>query len=386
MQMHFPRKDTLGPRSGGCQLLIPTRNRRALFACFCLVIAPLYVVFGVIDPGSSLSSQLSAKPPRPRSDAQLPPRPRVPLLLGAAAFGAPGTFATRIHDLPTCQKVIDLFVKQYGFHGVDVARVYGNGSSEEYLGMLELYGADIDTKCHPRRSGFASKPLKACLHTSISALSGKRIKTFYLHAPDPTTPLEATVETVNELFQDGLFDQFGISNYDPLGVSQIHEICRRRRFACPTAYQGEYNILSRHAELSLLPTLRNFNMRFVAYTPLAGGLLAGSLTSKDDPGRPGGRFDKATELGREFRSKLTTGNQFEAIGILKKAGEPYGISVAEMSFRWLQHHSLLGSKDGLILGFSGVEQLHDNIENCLRGPLPQPVVEAIEEVNILLNE
>jgi len=311
-------------------------------------------------------------------------RSRIPLLLGSATFGEVGKFATRIHDLSECQKALDIFAYEHGYNEIDVARVYGNGTSEEYLSRLRVHGARIDTKCAPYNEGHRAAKLRSSLETSISTLGEHKIRNFYLHAPDKVTPLEETLGEVNNLYKLGLFESFGISNYGPDDVKRIYDICQQHGYILPSVYQGPYSLLSRKCETTLFPLLRELNMRFTAYSPLAGGMLAGSLTSKTDPGAPGGRFDESTDLGRMFRNAFTKGNEFEALEIISKAGASVGLTTQEIALRWLQHHSQLLPSDGVVIGFSSLDHLRSNIADCEKGPLPDSVLEAIEQAHQVL--
>ena len=57
----------------------------------------------------------------------------------------------------------------------------------------------------------------------------------------------------------------------------------------------------------------------------------------------------------------------------------HGLRLTEIALRWLQHHSVLTAKDGVILGASSAEQLEQNCVDSEKGPLPQEVLNAIDE-------
>ena len=101
-----------------------------------------------------------------------------------------GVEAVRLHDSQECAAVLDMFQK-HGHNEVDTARVYGGGSSEEYLGQLKWQerGLFIGTKLQPRKFGptlYSHKKddLKRGLQESLQALQTEKIELFYLHAPD----------------------------------------------------------------------------------------------------------------------------------------------------------------------------------------------------------
>ncbi|KAF8578219.1 Aldo/keto reductase [Ramaria rubella] len=301
---------------------------------------------------------------------------RVPLILGTATFGQAGAHPTRIHTLPECQTILDIFCNEFGYKELDVARLYGHGSSEEFLGRLDLRGARVDTKVAPPLTSYAVREKCAA---SVKALGPHKIRVYMLHQPDRRIPIEDTLAAVNELYKKGHFEQFGLSNFLPHEVVEVYALSKQRNWILPTMYQGRYNLFSRHNESSLIPTLRKYGIRFTAYSPLAGGLLAGSLKSKNDPGQPGGRFDPRKGMGQVFRAIYTEGDEFEALRFLEEACRKHDLTVSELALRWLQHHSVLLPTDGVVIGASSAEQLRSNITISEKGPLPEELVNAAEK-------
>lgn len=299
---------------------------------------------------------------------------RIPLIYGAGAFGAKGTLAARIHDLSECQKSIDCFVGK-GIRVIDTARNYGDGTSEEYLGQLDVKGAAIDTKAAVYKPGDHSpQRLREQLHASLTALAPYRIRVFFLHVPDRSVSYDEMLRGVNELYEEGLFEEFGLSNFYSWEVAEIVTIAKSNGWIKPTVYQGLYNALERNVESELFPCLRKFGIRFHGYSPLARGLLAG--TSIASP-TPGSRWDvESSVMAAGLRAKYQ--NWEIAFQSLRESLAKHNISGGEAAFRWLQHHSMLEPHDAIIVGASSVSQLEQNIGDCERGPLPDEIVSFLE--------
>ena len=104
------------------------------------------------------------------------------------------------------------------------------------------------------------------------------VDTLYLHFPDPNTPIEESLSACAELYNGGKFKRFGLSNFPAWQVAHIWHICDRNDWPKPSVYQGLYNALSRAIEPELIPMLRDFDIPFYAYNPLAGGILSGKYT------------------------------------------------------------------------------------------------------------
>ena len=293
-------------------------------------------------------------------------------------------------------RILDVFQK-YGHDEIDTAIVYGGGSSEQVLGKLLSSGPEtrrqliIDTKFSPRTPLFPNvqtthspEHLREALKRSLISLKTDKVDMWYLHAPDRTTPYETTLREVNNLYKEGLFNRFGISNYAAWEVAQIVEICDKNGWIKPTAYQGVYNALHRLVEPELFPCLRHYGMSFYEFNPLAGGFLTDRYTRASQPGsdiEAGSRFDPNRKQGQSYRGRYWNDSYFDALEILRAATKKAGISEAEAALRWIMNHSLLKREfgDAIIIGASSAKQLDDNLANLEKGPLPEEVLKAFDE-------
>ena len=123
--------------------------------------------------------------------------------------------------------------------------------------------------------GLRAEKFRAQVGKSLTALHPKSIDILYLHAPDSETTLFEVLETAQGLYRSGAFKYLGLSNMSAWEVVRAHAICKENQWIVPTIYQGMYNALTRQVEPELIPALKSLNLRFVAYNPLAGGLLTG---------------------------------------------------------------------------------------------------------------
>jgi len=270
---------------------------------------------------------------------------------------------------------------------LDTARMYQAGKTEKILG--ELLGAREDlrrttlvaTKANP--FPMAGKTLRkesviAQLNESLEALGTKSADIFYLHAPDHATKIEVTLEAVQELYEEGRFREFGLSNYAAWETVQIYYICKERGYVLPTVYQGMYNAITREVEKELLPALKALGMRFYAYNPLAGGFLTGKHRRDQVPGD--GRFGGDSTWAKAYRNRFWKAEYFDALDLIFGACKKANISMANASIRWVMHHSALSgsNNDGIIIGSSTLGHLEDNLEAASEGPLPEGLVNAFQ--------
>ncbi|KAJ3966935.1 Aldo/keto reductase [Lentinula raphanica] len=309
---------------------------------------------------------------------------QVPLIFGTMTMGFPGKNGVRTSDLDECQNIIDIFL-QHGHSELDTARMYAEGTTEELLSKLDLKGATIDTKVYPVKPGDHSPAsLRSTFLTSLE-LKRDKVRVLYLHAPDRSTPFEETVAEVNKLYQEGRFEIFGLSNYASWEVAEIVGICKAKGYVMPKIYQVMYNAITRAMEAELLPCARKFGLRLVIYNPLAyefPGGFAGRVTSLNDPSAAGGRFDAGgSAMGKMYRARYLKEGYFKALEQLKTVASEHDLRLTEIALRWCQHHSVLTPEDGVIIGASSASQLQQNCEDSTKGPLPEAVVEALDEAH-----
>jgi len=310
-------------------------------------------------------------------------RQKVKVVMGAGSFGAetgPGsTFLTVEESLQAVK-----LCKEYGVSEFDTARIYSKGISEVVLAdavrAVFPKGSSptpvIATKANPfLPGGLSAKSVENQLNESLKALKSDSVDIFYLHAPDSKVTLEETLAGVNKLYREKKFKEFGLSNFHPFQVAQVYYISKANGYVLPTVYQGLYNLLVREPELELFPALRQFKIRFYAYSPLAGGLLLGKQKLEEKPET--GRF--AFDL---YRNLFWKKSLFDEVEVLRKLSDQYKISMADISMRWILHHSALSEEhgDAVILGASKLTHVKPNLELAKGDPLPDDLVKEIENI------
>ncbi|KAG8849799.1 hypothetical protein FRB96_000622 [Tulasnella sp. 330] len=308
----------------------------------------------------------------------------VPLIFGCASFGPAGKIFVRTSEPTEAQEILNVFF-DHGFNELDTARIYADGESELFLANLDLRGKGVvDTKIYPVDGAHKPENLRKTFQISLDQFRprGIKIRVLYLHAPDHTVPYDETVAELDTMHKEGLFEQFGLSNYAAWEVAQIWTFCKERGYVLPTIYQGGYNLLTRTLEPELVPCLHKFGIRLVIYNPLAGGFLTGKFLSLVDAinAEKGSRFDKNLRGGQIYSERYANEGNIEAVKIVYEAAIKEQLTLTEVALRWLQHHSVLRPGiDGVILGVSSVAMLENNIADSEKGPLPQSILDAIEE-------
>ncbi|KAH0832879.1 Aldo keto reductase [Lanmaoa asiatica] len=292
-------------------------------------------------------------------------------------IGFEGKNGVRTSSLTECQEILDVFF-EHGHSELDTARMYAEGTTEQVLSHLNLGGATIDTKVYPVKPGdHLPENLRNTFMTSLKCLKRDKVRVLYLHAPDRSVPFEDTVREVNNLYKEGKFEIFGLSNFAAWEVRGNLSFHENRSSLTDTPRM--YNAVTREIEPELVPCCRKYGIRLVIYNPLAGGLFAGKVTAVEDQAPEGGRFDPSSTMGKMYRARYLREGYFKALELLKDVAEKHNLRLTEIALRWCQYHSILGVGDGVILGASSAAQLKQNCEDSAKGPLPQEVVDVLDE-------
>jgi len=303
--------------------------------------------------------------------------PHTTLEVSRACFGAM-TFGSQT-DEARAARMVDLCMDR-GVNFYDTANVYNDGASETILGQV-LQGRrervilatklGNDTRFPPGAAPLSRVAIEAHLDASLKRLRTDYLDLYYLHLPDPATPIEETLEAMDRAVRAGKVRFPATSNYAAWQICEAMCICRQKGFAPPVVSQPMYNLLARGIEQEYVPFCKSFGVSMVVYNPLAGGMLTG----KQGRARPlpGTRFDN----NQMYLDRYWYPAQFDAVDALREIAEQAGRSLVDLAINWLLHHT---ATDCVILGASRVEQLEENLAVFERGPLPEEAVAGCDGV------
>ncbi|OQE21727.1 hypothetical protein PENSTE_c011G08947 [Penicillium steckii] len=307
--------------------------------------------------------------------------PRV--ILGLMTFGPDPNLGARITSLDEFGQCLDYF-KSSGHNEIDTARMYLGEKQEAFTAAVgwKERGLSIATKVYPTQPGI-HKPgkLRQKVDESLAALKTDQVDIFYLHAADRSVPFAETLEEVNKFYQEGKFKRLGLSNYTSFEVAEIVIMCTERGWIRPTIYQAMYNAITRNIETELIPCCHRYGLEIVIYNPLAGGILSGKYKPGTESQAPSeGRFSDKNTTGALYRKRYMNQPILDAVNMVSQVAEKHGLTLPEVAFRWLNHHSQLRmGKDGILIGVSSIEQLYSNIEATRKDALPEEVVDVLDE-------
>lgn len=211
----------------------------------------------------------------------------------------------------------------------DTAEDYGDGHGERILGRALGTHRDeivIATKVswnHLR----ADQIVQAC-ERSLANLGTDRIDLYQIHWPAGTfgsaeVPLRESMEALVRLRDQGKIRAIGVSNFD---LMQLREACA---LGPVDTLQPPYSLLWRHAQRELLPWCRAHGLAVLAYSPLAQGLLTGTL-------RPDHRFEVGdNRLDNRLMQPPVLARAVAAVQSLRPIAEQYGVSLAQLALAWV---------------------------------------------------
>lgn len=246
-----------------------------------------------------------------------------------------------------------------GINFFDTADVYGGSRSEQFLGEA-LKGVDRSSVIIASKFAMPMGAGKrgASRHYIMSAVDAslKRLNTDYIdlyqqHAPDPDTPIEETLRTLDDLVRAGKVRYLGNSNFSGWQLADADWTARYHGLNRFATAQNLYNLLDRRIEREVLPACRQFGLGLLPYFPLASGLLTGKYER-------GQAAPDGTRLSGERGANALTDRNFDVVEKLDQFARDQGHTLLELAMSWLAVNPDVSS---VISGATRVEQVKANI-------------------------
>lgn len=253
------------------------------------------------------------------------------LCVGCMSFGKAGTMHDWTLDEEKSAEVIHHALDQ-GINFFDTANGYSAGTSEEYLGKaLKGYiprdQVVIASKVYFNPGRLSKKAIHREIDGTLKRLGTDYLDLYIIHRFDYETPMEETMEALNDLVKAGKVRAIGASAMYGYQFYNMQLIARDHGWARFETMENHYNLLYREDERELIPICRQMGVSLMPYSPLAAGHLA-RPTWKSDSLR--GRTDRVA-MGKYDDYEA---NDMEIVKRVEKVAENHGVSMAQVAIAW----------------------------------------------------
>ena len=301
------------------------------------------------------------------------------LEVSVAGLGC-NNFGGRI-DADASRAVVDAALDA-GVTHFDTADLYGGGKSEEFLGRAlgaRRGGVVIATKFGmlPPPDGLAGGHpdwVARAVEDSLRRLGTDYIDLYWLHQPDPATPVGDTLAALDRLVDAGKVRELGCSNFSAAQLDEAAGAATERDLRPFVTVQNEYSLLHRDPEGEVLPACARHHLSFVPYFPLASGLLTGKYTPGEAP-PPGTRLAR---WPADRVERLLSDEQFGLVERLRSFAVAHAHTLPELALSWLAANPRVAS---VIAGATSPEQVRANAAATDAWPLSD---EELAEVDTLV--
>jgi aryl-alcohol dehydrogenase-like predicted oxidoreductase len=250
-----------------------------------------------------------------------------------------------------------------GVNFFDTANSYVGGTSEAMLGEAlkgKRHEAVIASKVfnpmghRPNDSGMSRLHIKQQIEAILKRLQTDYLDILFIHHVDHATPLEEMLRAFDDLVRQGKVLYTACSNFEAWRLMEalwLGDTHGWERFAC---YQPQYSLVVRDIDEEIVPALELKGLGCVAWSPLAGGYLAGKYT----PGSLKVQGTRSSE-GWGFNSRFFAANHGEILQVLLDVSKQIGKSPAQTALRWVMDRPFMTSA---IVGARNAEQLGETMK------------------------
>lgn len=284
------------------------------------------------------------------------------LILGCMTYGDPKWSAWVLDEAasrPFVRRALDLGVNTF-----DTADMYSNGASEEILGRaLKEWTTRrhmvIATKLYnpmgpePNHRGLSRKHIFEAVDASLRRLQTDYIDLYQIHRFDYETPLEETLDALNDVVRSGRVRYLGASSMYAWQFMKALGLQRLHGWAQFVSMQNQYSLLYREEEREMLPLCREEGIGVIPWSPLARGYLAGNRRGAT----PATNRADTDKLGA---SLFNTEPDRAIIAAVDEVARKLGRSMAQVAYAWA------ATRPGVttpIYGISKLQQFDDAMQS-----------------------
>lgn len=291
---------------------------------------------------------------------------KVPVLsFGTGTFGGKGDFfkGWGSTDVAEATRLVDVCLEA-GLNLFDSADVYSGGAAEEILGQAIKGRRDqvlISTKATfrsgegPNEVGSSRQHLTQAVETALRRLGTDYIDLFQLHAFDAQTPIEETMQVLDDLVRAGKIRYVGASNFSGWHLMKALAISEKYGLVRHVAHQAYYSLIGREYEWELMPLGIDQQVGAVVWSPLGWGRLTGKLR-RGAATPPNSRLNNKVVL--EAGPQVSDEYLYKVVDALDEVAAETGKSIPQIALNWLLQRPTVAT---IVVGARNEEQLRQNL-------------------------
>lgn len=223
---------------------------------------------------------------------------------------------------------------ELGVNFIDTANVYSHGTSEIFIGnaLKELNTPRekvvIASKVYFNPGKLSKEAIIRECDQSLKRLQTDYLDLYQIHRFDYDTPIEETMEALNELVKSGKVRAIGASAMYAYQFHNMQVVAKEHGWTLFSTKQNHYNLLFREDEREMIPVCNQYNVSLIPYSPLAGGHLT-HLNWETDTAR--------SKTDNTLRKKYDSAkdNDLQIIERVNQLAQKYNVSMAQISLAWL---------------------------------------------------
>jgi aryl-alcohol dehydrogenase-like predicted oxidoreductase len=297
--------------------------------------------------------------------------------LGCNNFGREGTHtATQEGTNAVIDTAIDAGITLF-----DTADIYGGaGTSEAMMGVAlrgkrdqvvvaTKFGMDMQGTNGPDWGARGSRRyVRRAVEASLRRLETDWIDLYQLHRPDGLTPIEETLDVLDDLIAEGKVRYIGHSNLTGWEIADADYQAALHAHPKFVSAQNEYNLVRREAEREVLPAVNHYGLGFLPFFPLNNGLFTGKFT------RDGGPDD--SRIMRQ-RRHIVDDAPWDAMDAYQAFCDARGITMLQATFAWLL------AQPGLTSVIAGATRPEQVVANANAGTAWRPTLDEVAAISAL---
>jgi len=276
--------------------------------------------------------------------------------LGTMTFG-------READEATSFKLMDRYV-DVGGNFVDTADVYSSGGSEEVVGRwLQQRGSRdkvvLASKVYgvmgpgPNDGGLSRLHIQHAIEASLTRLQTDVLDIYQIHRWDPQTPVEETLDALDDLVRQGKVRYVACSNLKAWQLSKFLYVAKENHWSRFISIQPVYSAINRGIENELLPLCQEEGLGVITYNPLAGGMLTGKYKRKE-----GMQAGTRLEAFKQYYERYYTEEALSIVDRFVEAARERGVTPAQLALAWVLAEPRVTCP---IVGARNLEQINDTL-------------------------